>query len=364
MGFMIRQIPVGAKLCDEVALDAIEAAVPQSVVRAVVAELGVRAKRRRKLPAEVTMLVVVMMNLFTGQSLQQVLIKMLKGLRFIWPDPNFAQATKGAICQARYRLGARPIVELYHRVCRPMASETTRGAFLFGRRLMALDTTFEDVPDTPENTRSFGRHWSDRGQSAFPQVQAVYLDECGTHSIIDAGFWPCHTNQHAAAQRLLRSVGPQMLLMWDSGLHSFDMAAKTRTRCADFLGRVPASAKFKPILKLPDNSYLAYIYPDDRKRRRHGEHLLVRIIEYTLIDPNRPGYGQVHRLMTSLVDASRYPARTASRSLWSQGRPTTRFAMRGCGACLLASGRSMSLTTAVAGSRRHFATCCTSSSSC
>jgi hypothetical protein len=38
---------------------------------------------------------------------------------------------------------------------------------------MALDGTVEDVPDTPANGRAFGRHHSDRGASAFPQVQGV-----------------------------------------------------------------------------------------------------------------------------------------------------------------------------------------------
>ncbi len=308
LGFMIRQIPAEAKLSETVALEAIAMAVPQSVVEAVVTDLGVAEQRVRKLPAELMMLLTVAMNLFTRQSLSQVLIKMLKGLRLIWDDPEFATATKGAICQARYRLGARPVVELYHRVCQPMAQESTRGASLFGRRLMALDLTIEDVPDTPENVRAFGRHYSDRGKSAFPQVLAAYLSECGTHAIIDAGFWPCHTNQHAAAQRLLRSLEPGMLLTWDCGLHSFEIAAKARAQGGDFLGRVPAGPKFRAIEVLPDGSYLTYIYPDDRGRRHHGEHLLVRIIEYTLTDPNRPGCNQVHRLMTSLLDVQQYPA--------------------------------------------------------
>jgi hypothetical protein len=53
---------------------------------------------------------------------------------------------------------------------------------------MALDGTVEDVPDSPANGRAFGRHHSGRGQSAFPQVQGVYLAECGTHAVIDGGF--------------------------------------------------------------------------------------------------------------------------------------------------------------------------------
>jgi hypothetical protein len=55
---------------------------------------------------------------------------------------------------------------------------------------MAIDGTIEDVADTPENARTFGRHSGDRGEGAFPQIQGVYLVECGTHAIVDAGFWP------------------------------------------------------------------------------------------------------------------------------------------------------------------------------
>ena len=306
MGFMIRQIAADAKLVDEITLEAIESVVPHSVVEAVVADLGVAEKRRRKLPAELMILLTVAMNLYTRQSLGQVLIKMIRGLRLIWPDSDFAPTTSSAICQARYRLGARPVAELYHRVCRPMADESTPGAFLFGRRLMALDLTFEDVPDSPENARAFGRHFSDRGPSAFPQVQVAYLAECGTHAIIDAGFWPVHANQHASAQRLLRSLEPGMLLTWDSGLHSFEIARKTQAQGADFLGRVPAGAKFQPLTRLADGSYLTHLQREGRPSR--GERLLVRVIEYTLTDPNRPGYGVVHRLMTSLCDPAECPA--------------------------------------------------------
>jgi len=36
--------------------------------------------------------------------------------------------------------------------------------------------------------------------------------------------------------------------------------------------------------------------------------MLVRVMEYTLTDPNRPGYGERHRLMTSLLDMEQCPA--------------------------------------------------------
>ena len=308
MRFMIRHIDESAKLSDEIRLAAIKKAVPHSVVQEVVRELGVTEQRRRKLPAELVLLLTVAMNLFSHYPMYQVLLKLLRGLRFIWPDPDFAAATKGAICRARYRLGAAPVVELFHRVCRPMATPATPGAFLFGLRLMAIDSLTEDVPDTPENARAFGRPSGARGDGAFPQILAVRLVECGTHAIVDSGLWPCHSSVYAGALRLLRSVTEGMLLMWDTGLHSFDMATRTLARGAHFLGRVPARVKFQPVWRFPDGTFLTYIHPTDPHRRKRGERLLVRVIEYVLTDPNRPGYGEKHRLMTSLLDTQQYPA--------------------------------------------------------
>lgn len=310
MGFSLRTIADSVRFSEAVSLNALEQTVPRFVAEAVVSDLGVEEQRIRKLTAVVTLLFCVAMGLFTNMALEQVLIKMVKGLRYIWPDENYQTANKSAICKARYRLGAKPAVELFHRVCKPMATEQTLGAFLFGFRLMAIDGTIEDVPDTPANAAFFGRHHGGRGDGAFPQMQAVYLLESGTHAVCDAGFWPCHTSERVGGLRMLRSVDEGMLVMWDRGLHSFDMATETRRRKAHFLSRLPSHVKPKFICALPDGSYLAYIYPSDYQRKKRGERLLVRVIEYTVDDPNRPGHGERHRLITSLLDSDLYPAPT------------------------------------------------------
>jgi len=199
------------------------------------------------------------MHLFTQDSLDQVLVKLLKGLRFIWPDPTFVPASTGAVCQARYRLGAQPPVALFHRVCQPMATNATPGACLFGRRLRAIDGSTEDVPDTRANGSVCGRHTGPRGARALPQVQGVYFLDCGTHAVVDAGFWPCHTSARLGGRRLLRSVTAGMLLLWDRGFHRFDMARRTRARGAHVLGRVPSPVPCKPLRRLPDGSDRASI---------------------------------------------------------------------------------------------------------
>jgi hypothetical protein len=235
---MVRAWASEAKFIDVIALEALERVVPLAMIQAAAMDATSPTVRRRKLPGDVTLLLCLAMSLWTEHALEVVLAKMVHGLRLFWPDPDILVASKGAIAQARRRLGARPVVALFQAVCHPLATPGTPGAFRFGLRLMALDGTTEDVPDSPANERAFGRHHGDRGSSAFPQVQGVYLSECGTHAVVDAGFWPCHTSERVGALRLLRSIGQGMLLLLDRGFYSAALLEQARARGAHILERV------------------------------------------------------------------------------------------------------------------------------
>ena len=128
----------------------------------VLAAEGLQTERERKLNLLVTVLLIIMINIYTTDSIGAVLEKIAQGLRYIWPDPDYEVANASAISYRRYQVGARPMVALFQEVCQPMASPDTPGAFMFGLRLMALDGTTEDVPDTAANAAVFGRHQSDR----------------------------------------------------------------------------------------------------------------------------------------------------------------------------------------------------------
>ena len=285
----------------------IENIVPQATIAAVLAAEGRFTERERKLNLPVTVLLVIMMNLYTTDAIGAVLEKMAQGLRYIWPDPDYQVPNASAVSYRRDQGGARPVVALFHQVCQPLAEPDTPGAFLFGLRLMALDGTTEDVADTPANVAAFGRHESDRGPSAFPQIKGVYLVECGTHAIVDAGFWSVKTSERVGGFRLLRSVTAGMLVMWDRDFHDYDMFVQARQRGAHVLSRLPAHIKPLRLRTLADGSYLAYLRPSDYQRRKKGERLLVRVIEYTITDPNLPGWGETHRLVTTLLDPDAYP---------------------------------------------------------
>jgi hypothetical protein len=174
---------------------------------------------------------------------------------------------------------------------------------------MAIDGTTLDVADTPENARAFGRPTTRRGRGAgaFPQIRVVALIETGTHALCDAVLRPFRCGEAPAALRLLRSVGPGMLVLWDRGFHSYEMVRATRARGADFLGRAKANVVLTPAEPLADGSFLAAVYPTPKARRHGVDGIAVRVIEYALDTPAGPGRER-YRLITSLLDERAVPA--------------------------------------------------------
>lgn len=304
----LRQVNPAVHFSQEATLEALGHTFDEERLSVLLEELGLHDQRLRKLPLRLTVLLCIAMNLFTQDALEDVLRKLVQGSHFLRRGIGVSAAQASAICQRRQQLGLDPLVRLFHETCRPLATPATLDAFLFGLRLMALDSTVEEVPDTPANRRTFGCHRGGRGESAFPQVRGVYLCECGTHAICDALFLPYRTSERRAALELLRSVEAGRLLLWDRGFFSYDLAVGCRTRQAHFLGRLKANLRLKRLQSLSDGTYLAEVPPPRRVRRCGAPPLVVRIIEYTLDDPARPASGEVHRLMSSLLDATLYPA--------------------------------------------------------
>jgi hypothetical protein len=295
---------------DRPLLEAVQAALPDEVVEQAIDATATREQRRRLLPTRVVVTLVVAMGLWAGESMRHALAAVVDG----WRESDAATEAHwhlpctAALVRARRRVGARLLRVLFHAVAGPIATAQTPGAFLHGLRLMALDGTTLEVADTSANERAFGRPRTQRGTSAYPQVRLVALIETGTHALCDVVLRPCRAAETPAGRRLLRSVGPGMLLLWDRNFHSFEMIRATQAHGADFLGRAKVNLIFEPTEVLADGSFLAAVYPSPYDRlRRVGGHP-VRIIEYALDTPEEVGRER-YRLVTSLLDERTFPAK-------------------------------------------------------
>ena len=95
-----------------------------------------------------------------------------------------------------------------------MAIHQTKGATHAGWRLMGLDGTTLDLPDTPANARTFGRPGGGRADGAFPQVRLLALCELGTHAVCGLAIKPLRHGEPSMVGQLLEQLGPGMLLIW------------------------------------------------------------------------------------------------------------------------------------------------------
>ena len=77
MGYRIRQIKPESQFCEAVTVDAITQVVPVETMQNVIEECQVSEARKRKLPAQLTMLLCIAMNLFCDVSLGYVLLRLV-----------------------------------------------------------------------------------------------------------------------------------------------------------------------------------------------------------------------------------------------------------------------------------------------
>jgi hypothetical protein len=284
-------------------LTALEQVISPMDIQQALDETGRVNPRACKLTHNVMMWIVLAMGIFTNLPIRQV-FKHARRFRVGEDAP-----TRSALCVARQRLGLEPVRRLFERTVHPLAEAGTPGAFYRGLRLVAVDGTLEDVPDTPANAAFFDRPTSGkRGDGAFPQVRKLSLVEVGTHiefAICTAGY---RTGEKTLFPELLPHLQPGMLLLCDRGFFSYRLWKSVISRGVHVLARVTKNMVLQPIQRLSDGSYLAKIYRNDYHRKKDCDGILVRVIKYTLDDPQRVGHQEEHTLLTDLLDETEYPA--------------------------------------------------------
>jgi len=298
------------RLSDHISLGVLTRVFPPELVDRVVAEAQRTEVRHRLLPARVVVYYVLGLALFAQESYEAVMRNLVEGLSWAsgWAQP-WNVPTKAALFKARVRLGPQPLRALFETVAAPLATATTRGGFYRGWRLMGIDGTCLDVPDTPANAAQFGRPGSGRGAGvgAFPQVRLVGLAECGTHALIAAGLGAYSSGETTLARQVLGSLEAGMLLLADRNFYGFELWQQAHATGADLLWRTKAGHVLPPGERLADGSYLSRLRKTVNFHMRATD-VTVRVIDYGLDDPGRPQAEPRYRLITTILDPDVAPA--------------------------------------------------------
>jgi hypothetical protein len=313
-------------LLQDLSLGALLRVIPTDLVEEALESTGRQSKRQRLLPAPAMVYLAILLALHAETSIREVLCMLLAGLRQRFGLDRVQVAGGTAISFARRRLGAAPLAWLFDRVAHPVGDADQPSFRWHGWRPVAVDGTVADVQCTEANTARFGRYGNQHGAAAYPQVRVVSLLECATRAPFGFAYGSGRANEGKLADRLLDRLDPDMLVLADRGFYSFARWRDWSGRCGALVWRVVGKLSLKPLEKLPDGSFLAWIRPS-RSLCREGfanpdEKLKVRVVRYRPVMADG-SCGETVVLITTILDpelagaeelAALYPTRWAAET--------------------------------------------------
>lgn len=271
-------------------------------VEAALQATGTASVRRRKLPAEHVVWLVLGMCLMMDRSILDVCDQLSLTM------PNVKSLAPSAVANARYRLGPAPLAWLFQRLAREYAHRGV-GETVDGLKLYAVDGTHLRVPDSDANFDAFGKPSSRNGtgDAGYPQVRLVALLNVESRMVAGAAFGPYNTGEQPLARELWEHIPNNSLTIFDRGFIDF-------TSFADIVGngverhllvRMPKNMRFIETSALEDGSSLGFLESQSRVRKARPElphRLDVRVVHY-----EHEG-GAPSRVFTTVLEPERISA--------------------------------------------------------
>jgi hypothetical protein len=268
---------------------------------------GFATMRRRKLPVDRALWMVIGMGLFRDRSIAEVVEHLDLALPKGPAGPGLAP---GAIPPARERLGVEAVLRLFELTAeawgkREASKERWRGLQLFG-----ADGTCMRVPDTAANDEGFGRPGSARSTSGYPQVRVTALMALTSHVIAALSVGRYDEGELTVAQALWDQVPDQSLTILDRGYVSFwlfHLLSGARPESErHWMIRFSTKLTWRTVKRLGPGDELVEFEPSAALRKKHPE--LPAKLTARMVSFQAKGYRPT-KVITSLLDPEKYPAK-------------------------------------------------------
>jgi hypothetical protein len=181
------------------------------------AATGTATIRRRRLPAEQVVWLVIGMCLFRNQSMRALVSMMDLAL----PGSRGIRVAPSSIVQARERLGDEPLRWLFERTASTWAHASARAHAWRGLALYGVDGTTLRIPDSADNRAHFGgqdTRWN--STSGYPLARLVTLMALRSHILAGARFGAYATHETVLAEDLWSQIPDHSLAIVDRGFLS------------------------------------------------------------------------------------------------------------------------------------------------
>lgn len=284
-----------SQFCSEVDAQWIEEAL---------AATGTATIRRRRLPAQQVVWLVIGMAMFRDCPISEVVTT----LGLAEPSQQGAAVVPSAVAQARARLGESPLAWLFARCSDQWAHSSADRDRWRGLALYGVDGTTFQVPDTQENRDHFGLASSgNRGLSGYPLVRLTALMAVRSHLLAGASFGPYGRSEHWYAQDLWPCLPDDSLVIVDRYFWSAKLLLSVQSQGSNrhWLTRARKGFQSRRLARLGPKDELVQCTVSSEARRQDPS--LPETFEARVITYQRKGF-RPQRLITSLLDSKQYPA--------------------------------------------------------
>ncbi len=276
-------------------------------IQEALAKTGTATIRRRRLPAEYVVWIVIGMALLRDRSIREVVRHL--GLALPGGDhPDGGRTVTGsAIVQARDRVGDQPLETLFNLTADTWAPDSAEKYRWHGLVVYGVDGSTLRVPDTPENEEAFGRPKSGRGQAAYPQARIVALMVLRSHLLAGLALGSFDQSEVTLATSLWKRLPDNSVTILDRGFLSYRLLLQIELEGANrhWLTRAKKNLTWKTVEQLGPGDFLVDLPVHRNLRREHPE--LPEVLRARAIHYQRPGF-RPEVLLTSLLDPVAYPA--------------------------------------------------------
>jgi hypothetical protein len=279
--------------------------IPVELILQALAETGTATIRRRRLPAQQVVWLIIGIAMMRDLSIVQVVDR----LELALPGKNPVAAS--AVAQARARLGKAPLEWLFVTLADAWAHASAREYAWRGFAVYGVDGSSLRVADSDENRRYFGGTDGHRGPSGYPLVRVVALMALRSHLLAAVQFGPYDSHENHYAARLWSSVPPRSLVIVDKGFFGANILVPlAATGERHFLIRAKSNTKWRVVEKLGRQDQIVEM-DVSHHARSELDSTLPRTWRARAITYQRNGF-RPQILLTSLLDPRAYPPKEVS----------------------------------------------------
>lgn len=262
------------------------------------AHTGKASIRKRKLPAEHVVRLVIGLALFRNQPVWFV----VQQLQLVFGEQE--SCAPSAIVQARQRLGHEPLKMLFDCLSLAWFKESkSQHDHFHGLNVLAVDGTVFSVPHTPENLHYFGSSQGKTAQAPYPQVRAVCLINTHSHEMLDAQIGDMRKGELTLARELTPPACS--LTLFDRAYFSADFLLHWQQAEEQSHWLMPAKDNLRHEVSetYGPGDYRICMPVSPRARKLNPSLDATWEARLLVVESN----GKRYRYITSLLDSGRYP---------------------------------------------------------